>query len=138
MTTLTDNDLFELAEACLMYEKEYEEAENTIVMPTLEEIKDQCVRVKAKLIAELVVVEKVLSNKIMLAASVLSTHEWNSLGERLRSLKRNLDNYDIDLMAGRLHNTARSIKFCSEDCYELQPSWYYTDVMKVLSKVPET
>ena len=46
--SLTDNDLFDLVEACLHYEKEYLEAENTIKMPSLVEIKEQCERVRIK------------------------------------------------------------------------------------------
>ena len=52
--SLTDQDLFDLCEACLYYEKEYIEAENTIKMPTLEEIKAQCIKIQVKRTTEFI------------------------------------------------------------------------------------
>lgn len=134
VATLTDSDLFELAEACLMYEKEYEEAENTIVMPSTEEIKARCEEIKRKLAGEVRAVQDLIGKDFMSLAAELSTHEWNYLGGHLRSLKRNLDNYDIDAIVNRMYGTADSIKFCSDLCYDLKPSWYYSEILKVLAK----
>ncbi len=45
---LTDDDLIKLYNNCLEYEKEYNEAEQTIELPTIKDIKEQCKLITAK------------------------------------------------------------------------------------------
>lgn len=134
IATLTDNDLFALAEACLLYEKEYEEAEATIIMPTIDELKARCTEIKAKLEREVAMVEKALSKDILSVACKLSSWDWKELGRYLTSLKDNLDTFDIGHMAAVRFGTAESIKFCSDKCYELQPSFAFRRIEELLAK----
>ena len=134
VVALTDNDLFDLAEACLLYEKEYEEAEASIVLPSIEDIKARCADVKAKLEREVAAVDSALAKGLVTVAVKLSSWEWKELGRYLNSLKCNLDDYDIDAITKRYFGTADSIKFCSDNCYALQPSFAFRRIEDLLAK----
>lgn len=134
IATLTDKDLFDLAEACLLYEKEYEEAEASIVLPSIEEIRARCTEVKAKLEQEVATVDSALAKGIVTVAAKLSSWEWKELGRYLNSLKGNLDDYDIDAITKRYFGMADSIKFCSDDSYALQPSFAFRRIEDLLAK----
>lgn len=122
LATLTDNDLLELYYNCLDYEMEYAEAEGSIVMPTFEEIKEQCEKIRAKRIAEFEYVTKLVSDNIILLAEKLSQYDWKTLKEDLNIL-RERSNFDIDTYAASLVNHSRSIDFCKGECWELRPLW---------------
>ena len=46
ISSLTENDLIQLYNDCVEYEKEYTEAEKQVVFPTIEEIKEQCLKIR--------------------------------------------------------------------------------------------
>lgn len=134
VASLTDNDLFDLAEACLLYEKEYEEAENSIVMPTYDEIYAQASRVKALRGGELVIAERYLKENIAEVTYNLSVYDWKEIQSYFRMLKDAADNYDPADVATRMLRTSRSIDFCKPECRELKESWYYTSLIKLIQK----
>lgn len=133
--SLTDNDLFDLCEACLMYEKEYTEAENNIQMPTLSEIKQQCCNVQAKRTAELITVEKLLSTKIVSMAIQLNEWRWKDIRGYINNLANQITSFNPDTYASKILNTSRSIGFCKPDCTELRDSWYYTQLVELINSV---
>lgn len=133
--SLTDQDLFDLCEACLMYEKEYTEAENAIEMPTLEEIKEQCIRIQAKRMAELAEVEALLSAKAVKLAMLLSEYRWKDLRHYLLSISGQVTALNPEIYAPTILGTSRSIGFCKPDCYELRDNWYYTQLVELLKSV---
>ena len=47
MNSLTEQDLINWYNACVEYEKEYIEAESKVVFPTIEEIRNQCIRIRS-------------------------------------------------------------------------------------------
>jgi hypothetical protein len=134
VASLTDNDLFDLVEACLLYEKEYEEAENSIVMPTYDEIYAQASRVKAIRGGELVIAERYLKENIVEVTYNLSVYDWKEIQSYFRMLKDAADNYDPADVATRMLGTSRSIDFCKPECRELKESWYYTSLIKLIQK----
>ena len=131
IASLTDDDLYELFDACVLYEKEYTEAENTIVMPTINDIKAQCAKVQAKRLEELAEINQHLSVTVV---SKVSKWEWASIGDYILGLMSNADRYDPDKYPQEIVGTARSINFCKPDCAELQPSFYYKWIMERLTK----
>lgn len=131
VSSLTEDDLSELYEACLAYEREYTEAENSIVMPTLDEIRAQCVKVRAKVEEELSIVQQLFSLEV---ASKLSTYEWKNVRSYYLSLKNSAANYDPDSYPQTIVNTSRSITFCTPDFSGLKDSWYYTKLLEYINK----
>ena len=133
--SLTDQDLFDLCEACLYYEKEYTDAENSIQMPTLEEIKEQCVRVQAKRIAEFAEVETMLGKYAAKLATKLPAWQWKAVQEYLKNLAAKVAAFSPELYAPTILGSAQSIKFCKPDCSELDNCYYYNYLMDLFKTV---
>lgn len=132
---LTDDDLIELYEACIAYEKEYIEAENNIHMPTLEEIKEQCVKVQAKRLAEFAEVEAMLGKYAAKLAMKLPAWQWKTIQEYLANLAAKRATYSPELYAPTILGSAQSIKFCKPDCSELDNCYYYNHLMSLINSV---
>jgi hypothetical protein len=128
VASLTDNDLFNLCEACLMYDKEYSAAEASIVYPSASEIKEQCVKIKAKRAAELTEVQALVSSKIVMLAMTLREWQWKTLREYLVSLK-NAAEFDIEERTKSLVNSSYSFNFVKEANGELNDCYYYKWIM---------
>ena len=133
--SLTDDDLFALMAACVQYEKEYADAENSIQMPTLEEIKEQCVKVQAKRIAEFAEVEAMLSKYAAKMAITLPAWQWKTAQGYITNLACELAKYSPELFAPRILGSAQSIKFCKFDCTELDNCYYYNYLMDLIKSV---
>lgn len=135
IASLTDQDLFDLCEACLYYEKEYTEAENNIQMPTLEEIKKRCLEIQVKRTTELVDVKMLLNEKATDLALLLSEWRWKDVKRYLESLAGQITSFNPELYAPNIFNSSRSIGFCKPDCAELKDSWYYTQLIELINSV---
>jgi hypothetical protein len=131
--SLTDNDLFDLCEACLMYEKEYSEAETAIVYPSVDEIRSQCIKVKAKRMAELAEVEAELARNITKLALTVPEWQWKTLREYLVSLKHTTE-FDVDDKAKAMYKTTYSFDFVKPNYHDLNDSFYYKWIMDLFKK----
>ncbi len=131
--SLTDNDLFDLCEACLMYEKEYSEAETTIVYPSVDEIRSQCIKVKAKRMAELAEVEAELARNITKLALTAPEWQWKTLREYLVSLKHTTE-FDVDDKANAMYKTTYSFDFVKPSYHDLNDSFYYKWIVELFKK----
>lgn len=132
ITSLTDQDLNELYDVCITYEKEYNEAEASIVMPTLNEIKDQCVRLHERHLREVSEASLLVSEHLMLLASKLTDYGWKELRGHLVSLKSKAENFDIDRYAEGIYDTRMSIDFCKPDSSYMKDSYDYTAIVKTV------
>ena len=137
IASLTDNDLFNLCEACLYYEQEYNDAENNIKMPTLEEIKAQCLKVQAKRMEEFTEIEKLMSENAMKLALKLTKWQWTTLRDYLENLVAKIANYNPELYAHTILNSRTSVDFCKPNCSELNNSYYYNYIMDLIKSVQE-
>lgn len=132
--SLTDEDLIQLYNDCLAYEKEYTDAENSIVLPTLDEVKDQCARITAKRKAELAEIEQLLSSNSTLLFTKLSNYELTRVQEYLKSLIKDTTKYN-DNFARIYYNSALSISFCQPTCSHLKDSYYYMSLLTLINSV---
>ena len=135
LSGLTDGDLYNLYEDCVAYEQEYKNAENNIVLPTLDEIKEQCRRVQRVAIDELAKIEQLLQLKVALLALKLTDYKWAKIREYLKSLTNRISNFDPDTYAPRLVGNYRSIDFCKSTCSDLRPSFYYRELLEIIDSV---
>ena len=133
--SLTDDDLLALMAACVQYEKEYTDAENNIKMPTLEEIKEQCIKIQVKRTTEFITAEKLLSTKIASLAVKLNEWRWKDLRRYFLSLDNQVAAFNPETYAPTILNSSRSIGFCKPDCSELKDSWYYTQLIDLINSV---
>jgi hypothetical protein len=134
IVTLTDDDLFELLAACVLYEKEYADAENNIQMPTLKEIEIQCKKVQTKRQLELIDINGAFSRSAVAIAGKLEKWEWTNLREYLLAIAAAVNSYDPDTYPQKIIGTSRSLDFCKPTCSELQDSFYYKWIMERLNK----
>lgn len=131
---LTDQDLIDLYEACLTYEQEYTEAENTIQMPTLKEIEIQCKKVQTKRQLELININDAFSRGAVAIADKLSDWEWRDLRKYMQYIAADIITHDPDTYPQKIIGTSRSIDFCKPTCGTLQDSFYYKWIMERLNK----
>lgn len=132
---LTDQDLKDLYEACLLYEREYTAAENTINMPTLADLQKQCKVVQEKRETEQLEASTAIGLHITELALALTEWEWKDLRGYLRSLTAQMVQYDPNTYPNSILDKARSIDFCRPDCAEMQPSFYYKKLMELVARV---
>lgn len=132
---LTEQDLIDLYEACLAYEHEYTEAENSIQMPTLEEIKKQCMEVQLKRAAELVDIKHKLSSKVVDLALTLPEWSWKDVRGYLKSIENQFNSFNPDTYAPFILDSSRSIDFCKPDYRELNDSFYYIRLLEIINSV---
>lgn len=129
--SLTDGELIDLYEACIAYEKEYTEAEDTIVMPTIEEIANQCKRIRIKAAQELTEINKRFSLTI---CDKLSKWEWTNVREYMLAIAERANKFDPAVYPQKIYGTAISINFCKPDSSELNDTWYYTKLLEYMNR----
>ena len=135
--SLTEQDIIDFYNACVNYEKEYEEAEANIEYPSLEEITAQCEKITAKAEAEYkqasqLVVEAVLDGTIV----NLSDYEIKELKSSLATLKNAVNNNDPKTYPSRIYRKSSSFDFVKPDYYYLKnKSWYLEQIEKYMKKI---
>lgn len=135
--SLTEQDLIDFYEACVNFEKEYEEAEANIVYPTMEEITAQCEKITAKAEAEYKQASQLVVNAVLDGTIVkLSDYEIKELKNSLATLKNAVNNYDPATCPQRLYRKSSSFDFVKPTyCYLVHKSWYLEQVEKYIAKV---
>lgn len=131
---LTDDDLVKLYNNCLEYEKEYTEAEQTIKLPTLEEIEKQCKLVVMKKRIAIVEVESLIKDNIATLMMKLSDYEWKYIKQYYNNLVKDITHYSVDAYPKTIVGTSHSIDFCKPNCYALNDSFYYTYIIEIIEK----
>ena len=135
--SLTEQDIIDFYNACVNYEKEYEEAEAKIEYPSLEEITAQCERITAKAEAEYkqasqLVVEAVLDGTI----TKLSDYEIKELKNSLKYMQSAVNNNDPKTYPSRIYRKSSSFDFVKPDHYYLKnKSWYLEQIEKYMKKI---
>ena len=134
---LTEDDLQAFYEACISYEKAYEEAEANIKYPTLEEIANQCKKLWDKCNAEYDLARKLIAEAVLDGAVVnLSEYEWKELRANLRTLKNAAVYYNPEEHPKKIINTSSSFDFVKPTYHHLaNKSYYLEDIEKILLKL---
>lgn len=133
--TLTDADLEAFYQSCLDYEKEYEAAEAAILYPSLDELKDQCRLIQAKLMREMAELEKIMGEHSIEAAVKFSEWEWKNLKQYLASMLHKVCQYDPDKYPQTIYKKSNSFSFVKPENSELNgPTYYYTYIKELFQK----
>ena len=130
--SLTEQDLIDFYNACVEYEKEYLEAESKVTFPTIEEIRNQCIRINEIRLAEIDEVAKLLESysvKFVLEADRYTISNFQSYFKSLKEKFFDVDKYPQTIQKS---NYGRNfVKFSNSD---LQPSFYYKKLIEILEK----
>jgi hypothetical protein len=136
VSMITEEELVELYEDCLAYEKEYDAAEASIQMPTLSEIEEQCKLVTTNKYEAVTEVVSLIKNNITVLLEKLSDYQWKNLKHYYNMLVKDLNNYDARIYPKQILGTAQSIYFCKPTASALQAkeSFYYREIKEIVEK----
>jgi hypothetical protein len=126
LTALTDEDIKDFYDACIAYEKEYEEAEAKIVYPTLEEIKMKASKLTNNTLLELSKIENRLKKNMREAIEKFSTYEWKQLQEYFNNLVKDKQRYNIDTYPQTILGKQFSFTFVKPDFGKAESYWSKT------------
>jgi hypothetical protein len=122
--SLTDEDLKNFYEACIAYEKEYEEAEDKIVYPTMDELKAKAAEITSKRLLELAHVEMLFKKYSLEAISKFSTYEWSRIQECTRHILGDVSAYNPDTYPEKIYGTSYSFDFLKKKDCDTDIYWY--------------
>lgn len=130
---LTDKDLEDFYNACLAYEREYEEAEAAIKYPTLEEIREKAVKLTAKSLLELSKIEMLLGKYGLEAAAKFSTYEWKQVQEYIKHLQADVVRFDPEAFPETIVGKSYSFDFVKPE-YNMEESYWFTWLKDLFKK----
>lgn len=135
VANLTDKDLEDFYNACVLYEQEYEAAEASIQYPSLDEIKQQCVLIQNKTLRELNELEKLMGEHTVEAAVKFSEWEWKDVKRYLTGMLDKLNRFNPDKYPATIYRTSYSFDFVKPTYGELsKPAFSYTQIKKLFEK----
>lgn len=133
--SLTEQDLEDLYNACILYEQEYEEAEAAIVYPSLDELRQQCRLIQAKTMREMAELEKLMGEHAVEAAVKFSEWEWKEVKRYLSEMLNKLNRFNPDKYPEHIYRTSYSFDFMKPTYGELdKPTFYYTQIKETFAK----
>ena len=136
MNSLTDEDLVNWYNACVEYEKEYIEAESKVVFPTIEEIRNQCIRIRSLRQQEFDSITKLINeNGTKLLLGLTNNYELRNLRDYYDSLKKAAEGFDPDLYPQTIQKSNYGRNFVKETNGDLKENWYYKQLKEIISKV---
>ena len=136
IASLTEQDLVNFYNACVEYEKEYIEAESKVVFPTIEEIRNQCIRIRSIRRQELNNITKLINeNGTTLLLGLTSDYELRSLRDYYKQIKKDAEGFDPDLYPPTIQKSNYGRNFVKETNGDLKENWYYRQLKEIISKV---
>jgi hypothetical protein len=124
---LTDEDIKNFYTACVEFGREYEELEAEFKFPTSEEITARASEVKTLRAKEIQEIQDLLAAKLPALLLTASPYQW---AEIQRGFKKLLEDYNRDYSNIRKEE---SVKFCSDNCFALKPSWWYERLKELIN-----
>ena len=133
LDSLTDQDLIDFYNACIAYEREYEEAEATIKYPSLEEIRDKASRLTNHALLELSKIENRLNRNMREAITKFSAYEWKQLQENFNAIVKDTQRYNIATYPQTIVGEQFSFTFVKPD-YGMSESYWFSSLNKLFEK----
>lgn len=136
MDLLTDEDLENWYNACVEYEKEYIEAESKITFPTIEEIRNQCIRIRSIRQQELNSITKLINeNGTTLLLGITSDYELKNFREYYKKLNHATEGFDPDNYPQTIQYSNYGRNFVKETNNDLKENWYYKQLKEIIYRV---
>lgn len=129
--TLTEGDIQAFYEACISYEKAYEETEATIKYPTIEELTKRCEQLRAKAITEYAVAQNIVMDAILFNKFIkLSDYQAKEVKQYLTQLQSVTDGFDPKVYPQSIYKTSYSFRFIDPNFYDLVNENYRLKALK--------
>lgn len=133
--SLTEADIQTFYEACISYEKAYEDAEASIQYPTIAELTKQCEKIQAKVLSEAHELEELMWKHGMEAAVKFSKYEWTSLQECLKHMLERVNYFNPLTLPQTMYKKSSSFTFVKENNNDLvSPTYWYKAAKEMFEK----
>lgn len=129
---LTEEDLVKFYNDCVAYEKEYLEAEAKVSFPSIEDIKLQCETINAIRKAEIDEVSILLERVAVRFLLEADRYELGRLRDYYNSLSKRF--FDVDKYPQTIQKSNYGRNFIKASNSDLQPSFYYKELLEILEK----
>ena len=136
ISSLTDQDLVDFYNACVAYETEYLEAETKVVFPTIEEIRNQCIRIRQLRKQEFDNITRLLNTHgTDVLLKLTSDYELRTLRQYYNSLKKETEGFDPDTYPQSIQQSNYGRNFVKDTNPDLKEDFYYRQLKEIISKV---
>ena len=132
---LTDEDLVNWYNACVEYEKEYIELEAQVSFPTIEEIRNQCIKIRNIRQQELSVITNLINMNGTKLLLQLSDYDVRELKRYYSSLTKETEGFNPDTYPQTIQHSNYGRQFVKENNYHLNDNFYYRQLKEIISKV---
>ena len=130
--TLEEPDLEAFHSACVAYETEYLETENSMTYPTVDELMEMCSAIHDVRTRELQEIEKLLGQKAAEAALKLDKFEWLDLKDCMTALLSRIEHFSPETLVPKIVGTGESFDLMRRS-YDLEPSLWYKKAIRYLT-----
>ena len=130
--SLTEQDMIDWYNACVAYEKEYIEAESKVVFPTIEEIRNQCIRINNLRQAEINHVNELLKEHAVDFLIKAESYDIKWFKDYYKSLTSK--HFDIDTYPQSIQQSNYGRNFIKDTNSDLKPCWYYEHLVSMINK----
>jgi hypothetical protein len=131
---ITEEDLQKLYEDCISYEKEYDDAYNSIKWPSEKEIADKAREFFTEYIKVYNQLEEELRYNMLTIANRCSNYEWSSLRDYIRSFRNAYEQYsDPDDYGRRLFKNIRSLDFVKKTP-DITDNFWVKQIRKIIEE----
>lgn len=119
--SLTDELLQEFYQSCVDYEREYQEAENQTVWPTIDELTEKCKEIVSHKHKELEDLVALVNKNMFAAALTFSEYEWKRIRDCIQNLEKETQRYSPITYPTAVYKTQASFRLMQleyeKDCY---------------------
>lgn len=131
IASLTEDDLQELYENCLAYEAEYVDAEELIVYPTAEEVRAQCLKIRAHYQEQLDELTDLINANAVALLFKLSDYNRKDLKSYFETIRSRATGYDPDKCIAA-KDSAWGLQFVKPTNNDLVDHWYYDQIIRMI------
>lgn len=121
VASLTDALLQEFYQSCVDYEREYQEAENQTVWPTMDELTEKCKEIVSFKHKELADLHDLVAKNLLNATLLFSEYEWKRVKECMAHLDAEIRRFNPVTYPVAVYKTQASFRLMQpgyeKDCY---------------------
>ncbi len=133
--SVTEEDLKQLYADCLEYEKEYIEAEKNVVFPTIKELSEQCVKIRAHYQEQLKKATEYIEKNAVKLLMNASEYRIKDIRNYLNTLSNKANGFDPNTYPQSIQKSAYGINFAKPTNRDLTESWYYDQIIDIIDNV---
>lgn len=132
---LIEEDLIQFYNDCLEYEKEYKEAEKNVVFPTIEELKEQCLKIRAHYQEQLIKAKNYIEQNALTLFLKADGFTIRRIRTNLEVISNRAKGYDPNTYPQTIQKSCYGINFAKPTNPNLSEEWYYNEIIELIDTV---